>query len=189
MNLPEWNGANWLCRSPGGGDSVSGSGVRRILAIGSNGAAIIHHIKHVYCRIADCPKDRYSMNVNTSLIISTSLTSTRSGSRRSGMVIKTVYETVRVFQTNNNSNSQSYTKICSIIYFDHGDDVFYNNKITVFCLPMFEQSFCGQTVQFNNAVNTGARRMHLKQYLELKWASKRLAYREPNVCFLHLLQL
>ena len=29
-------------------------------------------------------------------------TSTRSGSRRSGMVIKTVYETVRVFQTNKN---------------------------------------------------------------------------------------
>ena len=31
-------------------------------------------------------------------------TSTRSGSRRSGMVIKTVYETVRVFQTNNNNS-------------------------------------------------------------------------------------
>ena len=32
-------------------------------------------------------------------------TSTRSESRRSGMVIKTVYETVRVFQTNNNITS------------------------------------------------------------------------------------
>ena len=34
-------------------------------------------------------------------------TSTRSGSQRSGMVIKTVYETVRVFQTNNNNNNVS----------------------------------------------------------------------------------
>ena len=32
-------------------------------------------------------------------------TSTRSGSQRSGMVIKTVYETMRVFQTNNNNRN------------------------------------------------------------------------------------
>ena len=39
-------------------------------------------------------------------------TSTRSGSRRSGMVIETVYETVRVFQTNNNNNNNK----CSASY-------------------------------------------------------------------------
>ena len=41
-------------------------------------------------------------------------TSTRSGSRRSGMVIKTVHETVRVFQTNNNNRpfARSHLSAC-----------------------------------------------------------------------------
>ena len=38
-------------------------------------------------------------------------TSTRSGSRRSGMVIETVCETVRVLQTNNNNNNNNRTEV------------------------------------------------------------------------------